>query len=256
MPHRFAPLEDLTLAFGVLTAFPVRAEWPERARGDVAGYFPLVGVVLGAIAMASVAVLRAAGWHGGSALVVAVAIVGAWALCTRMLHWDGLADTADGFWGSEERERRLEIMRDSHTGAFGATAIALLAVAQIGAVSSVVGVGAYWGLLAAPVMGRLSATFAAWLIAPARSDGFGAAVAGRPEISAVIPAALAEVLVFAVAYVLGGWVAVAICLGAEVSALLIPVAISRRFGGVTGDVMGASVLLAETATLCAVALIG
>ena len=42
-----------------------------------------------------------------------------------MLHFDGLADVADGYWGSHDRARRLEIMSDSQIGAFGATAIAL-----------------------------------------------------------------------------------------------------------------------------------
>ncbi len=54
-----------------------------------------------------------------------------------MLHWDGLADYADGLWGGSTPEARLAIMADSHTGAFGATAVAIVALVETASVASI-----------------------------------------------------------------------------------------------------------------------
>ncbi len=64
-------------------------------------------------------------------MLVGAAVIAAWALLTRFLHWDGLADTTDGLLGGSTPERRLEIMRDSRVGSFGVTAIVMVALLQV-----------------------------------------------------------------------------------------------------------------------------
>ncbi len=138
-------------------------------------------------------------------------MVAIWALLTRMLHFDGLADVADGFWGSHDRGRRLEIMADSHTGAFGATAIALTAIVEVAAIGSIIAVPHELALLLVPAFARFSATAGCWLGSPARDGGLGRSVMARPTLMGAVPAVV--VLLAAVAALWFGYGAGGAALG-------------------------------------------
>src|SRR5690606_41658926 len=92
-------------------------------------YFPLVGQGVGAIC--------ALAWLGGSAIwrgaVAAVVAVGVGVVITGAFHEDGLADTADGLGGGQTPQRRLEIMKDSRIGAYGAAALVLVLGGKVAA---------------------------------------------------------------------------------------------------------------------------
>ncbi|MDH4140718.1 MAG: adenosylcobinamide-GDP ribazoletransferase [Coriobacteriia bacterium] len=271
---------DIRGAFALLTGVPIRVPAPVEGKSrHVAMWFPLVGIVLGAIpasALFGLEKLNARVSDGGfaqrGALVAGVLVVAFWAWATRLLHWDGLGDVADAVWGGQTPQRRLEIMADPHVGGFGAAAIALIALTQAASIGAIVafGVGWKWVVLAAPASGRLSATFAAVLGKPAKQEGLGHSVAG----SAGGPTTTAVMLALSVATAVAAWVPMllwaagdtvlsggvalhaAIALGVLVCALAVPRLLARPFGGVTGDVMGASVLLTETACLAVIALLG
>ncbi|NTW27958.1 MAG: adenosylcobinamide-GDP ribazoletransferase [Coriobacteriia bacterium] len=245
------PLRDAGLALSLLTAIPTRAGWPEDGRVQSAAWFPAVGLLLGIAGYGAAKLAALAGGALRAPLVVAGCIVVAWALVTRLLHWDGLADVADGFWGSHDTARRLEIMSDSHTGAFGATVLSLTAILQVAAIAAILSASHESVLIVVPAFARFSATMAAWLGKPARPGGLGRSVMGAPTPLSLAIVGLTVAIAFAVLWfgfgvtgaVLGG-------LG-MLLALAIPHVLSERFGGVTGDVMGASVLLTETVLLVA-----
>ena len=264
---RSRPLRDAALAFTLVTALPLRVEWPEaEGRPDVAGWFPLVGALLGllgaAIVLAAGLLIGALGpagvasyTFGPVALPLAVVVAASWALATRMLHWDGLADTADGLGGASEPAARRAIMSDSATGAFGATAVVFVALAQVSALAAILGSSAQpltlkvAIIVAVPVLGRLAATMACWLGTPAGPGGLGASVMGRPSaagaLAAVTVLVACAVMLSADAGVHGvAWFAAGIVIAGAV-----PHVLAGRVGGVTGDIMGASVLLTEAATL-------
>lgn len=249
-------------AFALLTVVPL-PKAAEEWRGErVACYFPWVGLALGAGALGVLVVANAAsvGLSDGGLLErgswpIAAAIVAGWALLTRMLHWDGLADVADGFWGSESVDRRLEIMADTRTGAFGASAVAFVALLQVASVATLLAHGGFGvAVFAAPVFGRMAATFGSWLGRPARPGGLGAAVAGRPGLGAILVASLALGIAAASMYYEHGASGLAWSGLAFVASMTVPHLLSMRFGGITGDVLGASVLLTETFVLFAAAL--
>ena len=105
-----------------------------------------------------------------------------WAGATRMLHWDGLADYSDGLWGGSTPQERLAIMADSHTGAFGATAVAIVALVETASVASILAGHHEMPILLIPAFARLSASCAAWLGTPARPSGLGRSVMGPPTL--------------------------------------------------------------------------
>ena len=252
-------LDDARLAVSLLTAVPQKkSAWPETNRPDVAAWFPAVGYVFGLLSFAIIIAVQVVGVASGRTELLgamsaplAVLIVVVWALLGRLLHWDGLADVADGYWGSDDPARRLEIMSDSHVGAFGAAALALTATAQVVAVATVIGGTGMMemAVYTTPVFARLATTIACWLGRPAKPEGLGAAFIGPPRLRAMVIAAVSVVIAAGLvvwAHGVAGavWVMVVVML-----AFGVPHMFSQRFGGVTGDVMGASVLVVETAAL-------
>jgi adenosylcobinamide-GDP ribazoletransferase len=235
----------LRLAIGTLSILRVRVEAADRATaGRAMACAPLVGAGIGAVA-------AAAGWaaraYTGSTFLAAVAAVAACAAVTRALHLDGLADVADGLGSAKSREQALEVMKRSDIGPFGVVTLVLVPAAQIACVAA-----AYahqrggLAIIVAAVTGRLAITLACTPRVPsARPDGLGAWVAGSVSIrAAAIVAALCLAGCLGLGYVrgLGGaLLAVAACVAGTACALALLRRCVGRFGGITGDVLGALV---------------
>lgn len=246
MSARPNPVRDAALAVSLLTVVPTPAQWTDEGPRDVAGWFPAVGLLIGGVAwgLGRAAVLL--GLNAAHPAVVAALLLLVTALLTRFLHYDGLADVADAWWGGADVPRRLEIMKDSATGAFGVTAVAFAIVIATVAVSDIVESGVIWPLLVIPALSRSAATFAAWLGSPARDGGLGRSVMTRPGIAGMLPFGAVVAGVCAFCWLSGGVVGLALAGIGVVAALVTPHLVSARFGGVTGDVMGASTLIVET----------
>ena len=249
------PIRDALLATSLLTLVPTGARWPDGEATQTAAWFPAVGAIFGLVGYAIVKVARIAHLPSRPALVIAVLIVGVWALLSRLLHWDGLADVADGFWGGHDPAARLEIMSDSRTGAFGATTVALVAIAEVAAIGAILARPHELPVLLVPVIARFSATAASWLGSPARPGGLGRSVVARPTtlslVIAVVPLAAVIGAMWLAFHVAG----LALGVFGLLVAFAVPHLIASRFGGVTGDVMGASVLLTEAILFIAFALV-
>ncbi|MFF0293696.1 adenosylcobinamide-GDP ribazoletransferase [Kitasatospora sp. NPDC004614] len=231
--------------------FRVRVHRWDRAAGGVAMVVaPVVGVVVGVLAGAVGALVA---WRGG-ALSGAVAVVAVGAVVTRGLHLDGVADVADGLGSGKPAEDALRIMKQSDIGPFGVLTLVLLMFAQVAVLAGQFGVSLWRGALAAAVAATAGRVALAWgclrSVPAARPGGLGAMVAGtvRP-VSAVV----VTLLVAGAAAALRWQCGVAVLLGSVVAAGLLRRCV-RRFGGVTGDVLGALVETSATAALVALAL--
>lgn len=240
-------LRDISTAFSWLTIVQARSYDDARP----ARYFPLTGWGFGLVGLAMAAGASVVVTGELASLLVGLLVVFAWALGSRLLHWDGLGDAVDGIWGAHEVDRRLEIMRDSNVGAFGVVAISLTLLAQVVAVSAVYLSGDWWAIVAAPVFGRLTGSIALWTVSPARPDGLAARLAGSEPVSGWLIALGTTAAVLVVGpgthFIISG-------IGLAF-ALLVPHVMSRPVRGVTGDIIGASVLIVETTVLMVAALI-
>jgi hypothetical protein len=136
-------IREYLLAVQFFTRIPITgrlADWvgysPELLRGSAA-HFPGVGVVVGAVAAAVFALVQTLLPDATFApLVAAVFSTIATVLLTGGFHEDGLADVADGLGGSHDRERALDIMKDSRVGAFGAMALVLALLCKVAPVAA------------------------------------------------------------------------------------------------------------------------
>lgn len=243
-------LRDLLSAVRLLTVIPLGgAEGSRPAR-----FFSWVGLLFGAISVGIVRLVGMAGEGSSPRMLLAGAlVVGLSAVLSGAMHLDGLADTADALGVRGDAQRRLAVMRDSTVGAFGVIAVVLVVIIQVAAISVVVERGALWALLTAPVVARLAATVLLSLAPPARPDGLGARYATRDTVVGHLVAVM-PVVVLALLLQKGALVIAAALVGVVIS-WMIARAARRLLGGVTGDVIGATIVLTEAALLLATALL-
>ncbi|MGW4481537.1 adenosylcobinamide-GDP ribazoletransferase [Rhodococcus triatomae] len=244
-------LGGLRLALSWLTVLPVphRADEPspDRAAGSrVIAVTPVVGLLLGGAATATLWLALEAALLPALAGLIAVAAL---ALATRGMHVDGLADTVDGLGCYGPPERALEVMRGGGVGPFGAAALLICLGGQALSLGALASDGFWWAVITAIAAGRVAAVLACRSgLSPATPTGFGALVAGtqRAPVCALWSVLLLAGSVFAVPD--RWWQGPT----AAAAALLLAVALTRhcarRFGGITGDVLGAAIEVTVTVT--------
>jgi adenosylcobinamide-GDP ribazoletransferase len=216
-------VKSLLAALALLTILPVRRELNYSARA--LAYFPLVGAVLGAILVSASFVSR----YFFPPLVSAALVLALWALLTGALHLDGVSDACDALFAATTREHRLEILRDVHMGAFGATGLIVLLLLKFSALADANAAS----LFVAPVLARWAMVYAA-AFPLARNEGMAALFAKnimRREIFVATSIAFACTVAF-------GWLAV----GAWITTVIVATLLARfamaRLGGLTGDIYG------------------
>lgn len=237
---------DVAEALTLLTRLPMPAVTAPRG-ARVAWAWPLAGLAVALIA-------GLVGWIalalGLSAPLAAGMILATQIATTGALHEDGLADTADGLWGGHDRGRRLEIMKDSRTGAYGVLALVLSLGLRWLALAMILDTGALFApLIAVAVLSRAPMAVLMAALPNARGAGLAETV-GRPGQDT---ATIAVLVALALAFLAIGWGLLAPVLWAALVTIALAALARDRIGGQTGDILGAAQQLAETAALMALA---
>ena len=255
-------MRALRLSIGLLTIIPVGdiGDVDRRLARSAMLLAPVVGLVLGTLGALVLIAVHALVPTTLGALLAAVLALAALAYLTRALHLDGLADTADALGSGKRAEAALEIARRGDVGPFGVVTLLFVLLVQASALAVVIESG--WGapaLILAVVTGRVAAVLACTRgIPPARPDGLGALVAGTiPRVASAVWVIVIVIGAFGVGMWLGAsgpWaMPIAVAIGLALALAIVARSV-RRLGGITGDVLGASVEVAATAALVALAL--
>ena len=221
-----------------------------------ARHFPAVGLGVGA---ASALVLVAGHALFGTAVAVGLAMTAS-VLITGAFHEDGFADTCDALGGAVGRERALEIMKDSRTGAFGVLALVLAVAAKVSLLALLGSIDARM-LVAALVLAHvLSRGWPLVLIRLLPYVGDAAGSKAKPMAEAIGGGALAGALAWtALAAGAGAWlqgpafVLAPLCASALALAWMARL-FRRRLQGFTGDCLGATQQVCELACYLGIAL--
>ncbi len=248
---------DVMRSLGFLTRIPVASkcfEGYDGALSQTCRAFPLAGAVS---SLPSLAVLAIGTFLDLPILLTAAFAVAALVVACGGLHEDGLADVADGFYGGSTAERRLEIMKDSRIGAYGAMALVFTLLLRIIAVAALLQFGilsSAAGLMAAIVAGKMALLWH-WTELPSARTGGTADKAGAPTEDASIFALISgAAIVLVLAFLLRG-VAPAV-IGAAFATLAsigFRSLCHSKISGHTGDTLGAAAIIAEIAFLTGLA---
>ena len=267
-------LEPLRAAVGFLTVLPIgRSISPsqhsgQRAVSNSRAFFPFVGLLLGLVLVVVefvAALVFPVYLMAGVLLVVMV-------IATRGLHLDGLMDVCDSLFGGYTKERRLEIMKDPHVGAFGVVAGSMLILLKFAALLSLLDprfiTGGGWvgysdiavlrelafssqpgkvlALLLFPTLSRWAMVVCLGAFPYVRQQGLGSPFhQGNAKIATVA----ATLTALAASLVLGGFGGLGLFSGVTLLALAAGWIMTRAFGGLTGDSYGAVNELSEVAVL-------
>ncbi len=237
------------LAIQFLTVFPIKIKRINDK--DLAGsvkYFPLVGLLLGLFFAGlnkSLLILNFPEISANIILVVALVII------TAGMHLDGLSDTADAFLSGKPKEEMLAIMRDSHVGVMGALSLISIILLKIGLLSSVSTSLKTIALLLMCVLSRWSVVLSMFLFDYARQEGKARAFMQGMNLKIFV---FSSIIVFVLAFSIWqmkGLFALLIVAGCTYLGGRFA---SRKIGGITGDILGATIELMEIVTLLTVSI--
>jgi adenosylcobinamide-GDP ribazoletransferase len=239
-------VKSLLAAIAFLTRIPVGkvAAFDTAEVAHSAGWFPLIGVLLGTVYSLAAALLR----NCLPLEVVAVLLVILDALVTGALHYDGLADAADGFGGGKSREDILRIMRDHAIGSYGGLALASLVALKVTAYAALL-TQSNWiaALILTPALGRWSILLLTATLPYARPSASAIERMGKRSLLYGTATVLAAMIAAMIATTSGrAWVAMA---AATAVTAAFGFYCRRRIAGITGDTLGANLQLCESAAL-------
>jgi len=227
-------LKQLKLGFMLLTRLPVpeiSGELP--ATSSSAWSWPIVGGLIGAL---TGGVFLFVSWLGLPPVLSAFIAVAASILLTGAMHEDGLADLADGLGGGATVERKLEIMRDSRLGSYGAAAMILSIGMRVTAMAAFADPWVvFTACIGLSAVSRAFIPVILWLLPPARQAGQGAG-ASQMAGSQVMYSALIAIMFL---IPLGVNLAPVLIIGMAISTGVLARWVMRQISGQTGDVLGA-----------------
>lgn len=229
------------IALQFLTIFPVKLRAPvsTEAMGRSLVFYPLVGLLLGAVLVVITQLLPAQ-----IPLVSAALVLTLWIVLTGGLHLDGLADSSDAWLGGlGDKARTLAIMKDPACGPIGVLALLLVLLLKFVAIVTLIETQQTIGLLWAVVLARLAMPLLFLTTDYQREQGLGSALrAAMPEDTV----RTMLLITTAVTVLLAG---VGVTVVTLVVFLLLRYLMERRLGGFTGDTAGAMIELLETTIL-------
>ena len=247
-------MKSFIIAFAMYSKLPMPVvEWEKKALSWALCWFPLVGAVIGAVLWGWMALARFLGvgsiFFAAFALLIPIAISGG-------IHLDGFCDTCDALSSHQSRERKLEILKDSHTGAFAIICCALYLLVFFACwCEAAVTPRSALVLALGPALSRSLSGLFALSLPNARGTGMLATFTGPMD---TVKARVILILWLAAcgAGMLAAdlWTGGAALIGAALVCLYYVFTAKKQFGGVTGDLAGFFLQLCELGMVLAAVL--
>ena len=237
------------LALSFLSIIPVgkMGNIPESNWASSVVFYPICGYIIG-IAVLLPAFLLSLFFKVDPILLAAIT-VSLLAIITGALHLDGFADLCDGFFCPvDSKERRIEIMHDSHIGSFGVVGLILLLLIKFASLFVLFKHGNFISILAVIILARFFIVLLAAISKYPSDKGIGKFVIGKiPERTIILSFIFIIPCLFSLQMMTVALVLLLIV-------ILLKTLSNKLIGGVTGDVLGTCCEICETVGLLMIAL--
>lgn len=230
-----------------MTRIPIKADigFDEEFHKSIV-YFPLVGFVIGLICY----IVGMLGIRVFDSFLTAILVVGCEVIVTGGLHIDGLGDTFDAIYSNRDKDRMLEIMKDSRLGTNSLLAILFLILIKVGLLNSIISANLLWLVILMPILGRLGVIVMLYKTVTPREKGMGNIFIGKASLSMFIIAILYSIVIIIVLskfiFLVTNLILVKLLTSIVVVMLfdyLFKNHIYKKIDGVTGDILGCTIEL-------------
>ena len=232
------------MAWSMFLALPCPSKkWDESKKIQMLTAYPFIGLIVGGIWLGVYALCKALklGYVG-----LALCAVLPW-LVTGFMHIDGFMDCADAVLSFRDRERRIEILKDSHVGSFAVICTAVLGIFTLAAWLQIGYRARLLALLFAPVAARAVVSACVLSMEPLKSSGYAGIEKGEASKRGTLISVIIAAAACALSIIFCGVQGVSALAGA-VCALIVCLSLKHNLGGMSGDISGSAVTIGE---LCA-----
>ncbi|WWD81907.1 Adenosylcobinamide-GDP ribazoletransferase [Terrisporobacter glycolicus ATCC 14880 = DSM 1288] len=232
-----------------MTRIPIKADmgFDEEFHKSIV-YFPLVGIVIGLISF----IIGSLAIQIFDPFITAIIIVAGEVILTGGLHIDGLGDTFDAIYSNRDKERMLEIMKDSRLGTNSLLAILFLILIKIGLLNSAINSNLMCLIIFMPMISRLGVIVMLYKTVTPRKVGMGNIFIGKATkgmfITAILYTVAILVLISKFVFLSTNLNIIKLLLSIVVVMLfnyLFKNHIYKKIDGVTGDILGCTIELGE-----------
>jgi adenosylcobinamide-GDP ribazoletransferase len=243
------------LQFLTIIRIPWRREVQTEELGRSAGYFPVVGLIIGLI-------LAGLNWLFGFILPSSVAsalLIVSLVILSGALHLDGFVDTCDGIGGHKPVEARWKVMHDSRAGGFGIVGVVLLLLVKYVSLNSIPGPLLMMTLVLMPILSRWAMAYAIFIYPYARPSGLGKEFkqgTSWPRFTMATLITFVIVIIVIALIPLLGLAGLVAMFGVWIITVVLAAYFKSKFSGLTGDNYGAINEVAEVAVLILINLLG
>lgn len=233
----------LALALQFFTAFPIRKQFDMNVRSVtwMFGWLPFIGLIMGSILVGVAQIFTTVAPI--SALFLSILLVVGTIVLTGGIHLDGWVDLSDAYFSYGEREKRLEILDDPRTGAFGAISLVCLLLVKVGVIYEALQHGGFVLIpyfICIPMLARMAILLYFLMTNTSKEKGLAAYFKKTVEprlLAGLLAVYITGLFGFAILLQLPG---VAVCF--VIMALVVGVYrywTKKNFGGMSGDLLGA-----------------
>ncbi|MFH0947526.1 MAG: adenosylcobinamide-GDP ribazoletransferase [Elusimicrobiota bacterium] len=226
---------------GFLTIIPINKKFSQELKNSLT-FFPLVGLFIGGFLI----LVNFLSSFLFSKNVIDMLVIVSLIIITGGLHLDGFADTCDGFYAGKDKNDTLRIMDDAHIGAMGVIGIFCILGLKFFAFQSIPQKTLYQSLLLFPTLSRWSLVFACTISKSAKNEGLGKTFVDTVSRKDFFIATTIAVLISFLTFKLKGFF---ILIAVFFVSFIFLKLISKKIGGITGDILGALNEIIETLVL-------
>lgn len=228
----------LLIQFMTRIYIPLKVEYSEEKLAKGIKYFPLVGYFIGLIIFVIANILNK---YIDNKYIISLLIILLELKLVGLIHVDGLADSFDGLFSYRDKDKILEIMKDSRVGTNGVVILIFYYLAKLILIAEIISRGDMRCLIVYPIIARMSTSINAGFGVYARDKGMSTGIIGinkkKDGIFSVILTLLLTILVYYNSGMLKG---IAMLMTGILFIFYFRQVVYKKIDGITGDTMGAS----------------